>query len=257
MEIKIDDYNIKYKITGNAGSYVIILQGWGTKHELYDVIANSINGKYKVVQFDFPGFGGSDEPRQAWSVDEFTDFFIKFVQALGIKKATLIGHSFGGRVIIKLVNRANLPFEVDRIVLIDSAGIKPKKTLVQKIKILKYKVLKKFLNTGVAQKIAADRIEKWRGKQGSEDYRNASDIMKQCLVKAVNEDLTKLLPSIKQEVLLVWGELDTATPISDAHTMEELIKNSGLAEIKSAGHFCFLEQSAIFTRIMHSYFEIN
>ena len=82
-------------------------------------------------------------------------------------------------------------------------------------------------------------------------------MMKQCMVKAVNEDLTDLLHKIKVETLLIWGENDTATPIADAKKMEELIPNAGLAVIANAGHFCFLEQRVIFDRIMKSYFKIG
>ena len=81
-------------------------------------------------------------------------------------------------------------------------------------------------------------------------------MMKQCMVKAVNEDLTPLFSSIKQEVLLIWGDKDTATPISDAKLMEEMMPNAGLAVIKGAGHFCFLEQPVVFANIMKSYFKI-
>ena len=78
-------------------------------------------------------------------------------------------------------------------------------------------------------------------------------MMRQCMVKAVNEDLTELLPKIRQEVLLIWGDQDTATPIGDAHIMEEKIPNSGLAVIPGTGHFSFLEKPAQFRGIMEAY----
>jgi pimeloyl-ACP methyl ester carboxylesterase len=74
---------------------------------------------------------------------------------------------------------------------------------------------------------------------------------------AVNEDLTGILPGIKQETLLIWGDADTATPIGDAKIMEEKIPGSGLAVLTGAGHFSFLEQPVIFRNIMRSYFEIG
>ena len=144
MNIEIDGYNINYKISGDGPKTAVMLQGWGTHLGVYDSVAATLNSGYRFVQLDFPGFGGSDEPREAWSVDDFADFFCKFMEALEIKKATLIGHSYGGRVIIKLASREKIPFEIDRIVLIDSAGIVPKKTLKQKIKIRQYKILKKI-----------------------------------------------------------------------------------------------------------------
>lgn len=257
MEMVIDNYKIQYKESGMGEDVVVILQGWGTSMDLYDSVAASISSGYRVVQFDFPGFGKSDDPREAWAVDDYAEFFIKFMDGLNIKKATLIGHSYGGRVIIKLASRDTLPFTIHKIVLVDSAGVLPVKTPKQLRKIRRYKRLKKFYANPLIYKLFHKKIDVWKSKQGSEDYRNASPIMKQCLVKAVNEDLTHLLPSIKHETLLVWGVNDTATPLSDAHIMEEKIPNAGLAVIQNAGHFCFVEQRAIFDRIMKSFFKIG
>ena len=141
--------------------------------------------------------------------------------------------------------------------LVDSAGILPKKTFAQKMKIKRYKVLKKILNQKVVYALFPELIDDWRSRQGSEDYRNASPIMRQCLVMAVNEDLTELLPHIKQDTLLIWGDEDTATPIEDAKLMEERIPNSGLAVLEGTGHFSFFEQPIIFRNIMRSYFQVG
>lgn len=257
MEALIKQCKIQYKITGNGDNIVVILQGWGTHMGIYDTVAESISSKYRVVQLDFPGFGDSEEPKEPWAVSDYADFIVEFMKELGIEKATLLGHSYGGRVIIKLASREDLPFEIDRIVLVDSAGILPVKTPAQLKKIRRYKRLKKFYSNPLIYKLFHKPIDKWRDKQGSADYRNASPMMKQCMVKAVNEDLTDLLHKIKVETLLIWGENDTATPIADAKKMEELIPNAGLAVIANAGHFCFLEQRVIFDRIMKSYFKIG
>ncbi len=257
MNIEVDGYNMCYKITGDGDETVVMLQGWGTHLGVYDSVADAINESYRFVQFDLPGFGGSDEPREAWNVDAYADFFCKFMEALGIKKATLIGHSYGGRIIIKLATRENIPFEIQNIVLIDSAGIVPEKTFSQKMKIKRYKVLKKFLNLKVVYALFPELIDDWRSRQGSADYRNATPMMRQCLVMAVNEDLRHHLPKIKQDTLLIWGDKDTATPISDAKIMEEMIPHSGLAVIEGTGHYSFLEQPVIFRNIMRAYFRIG
>ena len=256
MNMMIDDYNICYKITGEGEETVLILQGWGTELAVYDSVAQTICSKCRVIQLDFPGFGGSDEPREPWSVDDYADFVIAFLRELKIDKVTLLGHSYGGRVIIKLASRDIIPFEIGRIVLVDSAGIIPKKTWKQKMKIRRYKILKKFVNMKLVYKICPNLVDEWRNRQGSADYRNSTPMMRACMVKAVNEDLTHLLPKIKQDTLLIWGDLDTATPISDAKKMEELIPNSGLAVIPGTGHFCFLENPRVFAGIMASYFKI-
>jgi len=256
MKINIDNYSINYKISGQ-GETVVILQGWGTSMDLYDTVANTINSRYRVIQFDFPGFGQSDEPAESWSVDDYADFVLKFLDKLGVTEASLIGHSYGGRVIIKLASRDVLPIKINKIVLIDSAGILPKKTLKQKVRIRIFKVVNRLSRTKIIQMFFKEAVDSWKSRQGSADYRNASPIMRQCLVKAVNEDLSGCLGKIKAETLLVWGDKDTATPINDAYIMEKSIPNAGLVVLKGAGHYSFLEQPYIFDRVMKSYFKIS
>ena len=124
MNIVVDGYNICYKTTGTGDKTVVILQGWGTDLGVYDSVAGVIDGsRYRVIQFDFPGFGGSDEPKEPWDVDGFADFFCRFMEVMQVKQATLIGHSYGGRVIIKLAARESIPFEITNIILIDTCAV--------------------------------------------------------------------------------------------------------------------------------------
>ena len=254
MVIEIEGLNVSYKITGTGPETAVILQGWGTNYGMYDVVANSINDKYRVVQFDFPGFGASDEPKEAWNVDGYVDFFLKLMEALDIKKASLIGHSYGGRVIIKLASRDNIPFEIEKIVLMGSAGIVPKKSFKQKLGVKKYKFLKKLFGLKFIYFLFPEIIDDWRSRQGSADYRSATPVMRNSLVMAVNEDLTHCLSKINKETLLIWGDKDTATPIGDAKIMEEKIKGSGLVVLEGGTHYCFLEQPQKFTGVMRAFF---
>ena len=259
MVTKINGIDIAYKISGpeDAKETAVMLQGWGTDMTLYDSVADAVSDTFRVVQFDLPGFGSSEEPPEAWNVEAYCGFFCDFMDSLGIKKTALIGHSYGGRVIIKLAARESLPFEIDRIVLIDSAGIMPKRSFSYKLKVRRYKILKKILNTKLVYDLFPELINDWRSRQGSADYRNASPVMRACLVMAVNEDLTELLPKVRQDTLLIWGSLDPDTPLADAKVMEEKIPSSGLAVIEGAGHFSFLEKPLVFRSIMQSYFQIG
>ena len=253
MRISIDGYKVEYKITGDGPETLVILQGWGTNLELYDSVAAMVSDRYRVVQLDLPGFGASDEPREPWSVDDFGDFFLKFLKELSIDRTSLLGHSYGGRVIIKLAAREDLPLQIEKIVLVDSAGIMPKRSNDQKFRVWKYKFLKKLAALRISQALCPELIEDWRSRQGSEDYRNATPVMRACLVIAVNEDLQEQLKRIRQDTLLIWGDKDTATPISDAKRMDELIPESGLAVIPGTGHYCFLEQPETFRLILRAY----
>ena len=253
MRISIDGYNVEYKITGEGPRTLVILQGWGTNMGMYDSVAAMVSDRYRVVQIDLPGFGASDEPREPWAVDDFADFFLKFLDVMQIRELSLLGHSYGGRIIIKLAAREALPVRIEKIVLVDSAGIMPQRDNSQKFRVYKYKFLKRLANLRISQALCPELIEEWRSRQGSEDYRNATPVMRACLVIAVNEDLQEQLRLIKQDTLLVWGDKDTATPLSDGKRMEELIPESGLAVIPGVGHYSFLEAPETFRLILRAY----
>lgn len=84
---------------------------------------------------------------------------------------------------------------------------------------------------------------------GSRDYRNAGKL-RGTFVKVVNEDLRQYLPHIKSPVLLVWGELDRETPVSDGRLMKDLIPHAQLNVIQGAGHHCFLDDPEAFLKII-------
>lgn len=252
MNMKINGIDVNYFLMGEKtdNEAVVMLHGWGANIELFKSSAAFISEKYQVAAPDMPGFGETPEPPSAWKVDDYTDFVIEFIKRLGLKKVILLGHSFGGRVIIKAVTRKDLPFEVTRIILVDAAGIRPEKTPEQ---LKKEKLMKagKRLLSGTPR-----LLNKLQSFVGSQDYKAASPLMKEILVNVVNEDLTELLPHIKQETLLIWGTLDTATPIGDAEKMEKLIPDAGLARIEGAGHYSFLENPIVFEAVLESYLEL-
>ena len=255
----ISDLDINYKISGpeKAAHTLVVLQGWGTSMEIYDSVAAAVNDKYRVVQFDLPGFGASDEPKEPWNVDAYADFFCSFMEELGIKKAVLFGHSYGGRIIIKLAAREDLPFEIEKIVLADSAGVMPERTASQKFKVRMYKIKRNFLMSKPVHRMFPEVIDYWMSKQGSADYRAASPMMKKCLVMAVNEDLQDIMPLVKQDTLLVWGDLDTDTPISDAHKMEEKMPNAALVVLEGTDHYSFLYKPVEFRNILRAFLGIG
>lgn len=252
----VNGININYVEKGE-GELIVVLHGWGSNIGLHANMIELFSKKYKAVAMDMPGFGQSEEPPSAWCVDDYVQFVIDFLADYKDKKIMFLGHSFGGRVIIKLCSRTDLPFEVSRVMLVDSAGILPPRTNKKSWRTRYYKLGKWFLSTRLMQKLAPDALENFRKKMGSADYAAASPLMRQVLVKVVNEDLEPLLPNIKCPALLVWGVNDTATPLSDGEKMEKLIPDAGLVKLENAGHYSFLEQQFIFNRVMCSFLKIE
>ncbi len=255
MNINLHGLNINYICEGE-GECVVLLHGWGSNITLFKGMTELLKTKYKVIALDMPGFGHSDEPPVPWCVEDYADFIIEFLSKFDVKSATFLGHSFGGRVIIKLFEKGNLPFSIPKVILVDSAGVKPKKTVSQKIKIATFKTGKKLLKTRVMQNLFPDALDKLASKSGSADYRAASPVMRQTMVKVVNEDLTHAFCKVTAPTLLIWGENDTATPVSDALIMERLMPDAGKVILKNCGHYSFIDDSYTFLKVLASFMNI-
>ena len=241
MVKKIDGISVNY-IDEGEGETVLLLHGWGANITLYQSIVDTLKQGRRVLALGMPGFGKTPEPERPWCVDDYVDFVLKFILSFNLEKISVVVHSFGGRVFFKMNAKENLPFTIERAVLIDSAGILPKKTVGQKVSLRCYKIGRAFMSTKVMHFLYPDAVEDMRRKRGSSDYNSATPLMRDTLVKVVNEDLEPLIHLVKCPTLLIWGDLDTATPIEDARRMEELIADAGLVVCEGAGHFSYAEQ---------------
>lgn len=242
----IDNQTVACKETGTADACMVILQGWGTTFSLYDGIAAHLAQRYRVVQLDLPGFGASPEPDEPWTVAQYADFTCSFIESLGMESVSILAHSFGGRIVFELTARDELPFSLERLTLVDVAGIVREKTQAEKSKVARYKMLRRLADIPAVHAMFPDLIDDWRSRQGSRDYRNASPLMKRVLVQAVNYDQRDLMGSISCPAHLIWGEDDQDTPLAFAQTMHGLIGGSTLAIVPNAGHFPFAENPDAF-----------
>ncbi len=240
---KIDDIPVNYIEKGN-GEAVLLLHGWGANITLYQGIIDTLAKGRRVIALDMPGFGKTPEPPGPWCVDDYVDFVLKFIETFEVERISIVVHSFGGRVFFKMNSRKDLPFTIEKAVLIDSAGILPKKTLKQKISLRCYKIGRAVMSTRVLHFLYPDAVDDMRRRRGSADYNNATPTMRATLVKVVNEDLEPFIRLVKCPTLLIWGDRDTATPLADGKRMEELIPDAGLVVCEGAGHFSFAEQAA-------------
>ena len=198
---------------------VCFLHGWGRSSQDFYLISQS----YDYINFDLPGFGKSQEPETSMNPKEYAEYINQFIPN---SVETVVGHSFGGRVAVHLSGLRNF----EKLILIGVPLIK-KQTSSGKLSILNfYKSLNRF---GI---LSNDKIEKIKKKKGSYDYRNSQGIMRENLVKAVNDDLSKELENIKSKVHLIWGSEDKEVPIDIAKEANKKIKKSNLHILEGQGH---------------------
>lgn len=231
---------------------VVLLHGWGCSIQTMLPIYRYLAPNYPVYALDFPGCGGSDPPPVPWGVGEYVQLVLDWLDALQVERATFIGHSHGGRVSLMLAARH--PERVKRLVLVDSAGIRAPRNFRYYRRVYFYKVAKRVIALpGIRCYQPALRKGLMR-LLGAEDYGSVPPgVMQATFVKLVNEDLRPLLKSIKAPSLLIWGENDQDTPVSDGKIMEQEIPDAGLVVFKGAGHFSYLDSFPQFCAMISSF----
>ena len=251
-EIIIDGLKIAYEESGpDEGKPVVLLHGWGCTHHTVKFIASCLNDKMKVFSIDLPGHGASDEPSEVWDSFDFANLLNKFINSFHLEKPSLIGHSFGGRTIIAFASS----HKSHKIVLVDAAGIKPRRPLKYYYKVYSYKLIKKLSKFFMSEENYKKSMERILQKRGSADYKSSTPKMRQIMSRCVNQDLKKELRLIESPTLLVWGEEDTATPLNDAKTMEKLIPDAGLVSFPGCGHYSFLDNPGGFRGVIREFFK--
>ncbi len=252
MQIKINKWNINYEVIGE-GNPIVLLHGWLTDLESMRPLTTNLSQKFKIYLVDVVGFGKSDLPEEPLTTNDFGEFLCEFIKKLEIKNPILIGHSNGGRIIINAVGRGLV--KPKKIVLIDSAGLKPKRTFGYYLKIGFFKTGKMFLNLLPNTKAVEEFRKKLRGKVGSSDYQASATVLKDTMKIILNEDQRPMLKNINVPTLLIWGAQDTATPISDAKEIEKTIPNCGLVEYPYGTHFSYLENIENCKAVLDEFFK--
>jgi pimeloyl-ACP methyl ester carboxylesterase len=203
---------------GESPAKVLALHGWGRTRADWNA---TLRG-YDALALDLPGFGATPAPDSGWSTTEYAGWVRECLgdtARSGGDRPVLVGHSFGGRVAVRLA--ATNPELVRGIVLTGVPLLRPQ-TAAEK-PALGFRALR-FLNKW--HFISNDQMEKARRKRGSADYRAAEGEMREVLVKAVNEDYADALDALASNglpVAMVWGEHDTAAPTAMAEQARDRI----------------------------------
>ena len=252
--MNLDVEKLNYIVEGQ-GKDIIILHGWGGSIITVLPIVNILKDKFRVHAIDLPGFGESEEPKEPIDSFEYTNIIKAYMDKMEIKKAILIGHSFGGKLSIILGHK--YPELVQKIILVNSAGLIPKRSPIYYIKIYSFKTLRFIYKHFFFWLKDEAKLEKFYKKFGSTDYKDSSGVMRKILVTVVNENLLHLLGDIKAPTLLIWGDQDTATPLYMGKIMEKNIKDSGLVILEGTGHYSYLDDYQKFTVILRNFLKYD
>lgn len=241
MKILVEGQLLEYKDEGK-GRVVVLLHGWGASLATFDELSKNLATRFRVIRFDFPGFGASPKPADSWGVGEYATLLGALIKKLKIDDVyAVIGHSFGGRVIIKGKDMGVL--KPEKVVLIGSAGVKPERTARKALFGVVAKSGKALTAIPGLKALRPALRKRLYGVAGSTDYLAAQN-MRQIFLNTINEDLLPLVHSITQPALLIWGEDDHETPVGDAQKIVKELSDARLMVIPGAGHFVYLDDPA-------------
>ena len=220
---------VHYIRYGNStGKSLVFLHGWGQNIEMMKKVGDNFSD-CDVIIIDFPGHGLSEEPKEVLTLYDITDMVHSLLEELKVKNPVLIGHSFGGKIALIYASIYN----IDKLVLFGSPFKIKKNPDSLKVRFLK----------GVKRLPGMGKISEFAKKHmGSTDYRNASPIMREILVKHVNEDITELVKKIKCPTIIIWGDRDEAVSLSDAYELSDYIKDSAVIVYDGCTHYAYLER---------------
>ena len=256
-QILIDELNINYKINGDKSAKsrrVLILHGWGGSSDSWvDVQSELAKAGYYVLCPDLPGFGKSDTPKKAWSVTRYVNFVLDFTDTLNFKKFYIIGHSFGGRITIKMASEHQN--RLKKIVLCDPAGIKMKLDFKTEIIRLLAEIGNSIFDLRYLRvfKDAVRSIFYFFLRR--KDYVKAEHIMRETMKIVLEEDLSLYLPKITNRTLIIWGEIDKIVPLKIAYIFKNKISSSELKILPKIGHSPNLEIPKELSKIIIKFLE--
>ena len=267
--VNVDGARVHYQEFGDAAKPpMILIHGYTASVYVWKTAAPMLaEAGFHVIAIDLLGFGYSEKP--SWfdySIQSQARMVSRFMNRLGIGRATLVGSSYGGAVALNLT--LDNPESVEKLVLVDAVcNDEPKNHPVLKLAAIPgigealtpflcdSKFFMKVRMQGTLAKanhamITRDRIESIiRPLHAADGHRSVLATSRNWRAQRLERDAHL----INQQTLIIWGEEDKVIPIKNGYMLHEEILNSRFVILKNCGHVPQEEKSEIFTALVSEF----
>jgi 2-hydroxy-6-oxonona-2,4-dienedioate hydrolase len=227
-----------------AGPPLVLIHGLGGDADEWIFCMKELSSSNRVVVIDLPGFGRSDKPMIHYSIDGFVEMLERFLSALAIERASLVGSSLGGWVAaafaLKFAERT------ERLILVDAAGMQSEAPeLPIDLRVSTHQHMRDVLSmmfydqTFVTEELVDLAYE---GHLRRQDGYTIDSVLQN--FKDKREWLDERIAELKVPTLILWGEQDAMIPVSVSDTFHRLIKGSVREIIPQCGHLPAIEKPA-------------
>lgn len=258
--IDLEGHSTHYLEKGE-GKPVILIHGFYYDSYMWSKNMDALAKKFKVYALDLWGFGYSTREPMDYGYPLYVDQVLKFMDALDIEKASLIGQSMGGGICILISCQHRK--RVNRIILVDPAGLPNPLPLIGKIANLP--TVGEFLfglNGNFVRKMTMKSTFIYDKRFITDSYfesvtrfhkiKGTTRVLLKILRKQFFDTLSDEIHKLGQldvPILIVWGRQDKAIPVERGQQMHEILKTSQLEILDQAGHCPHQEQSERFNRL--------
>lgn len=245
MQTVVSGVLTSYRTFGRGNKKnILILHGWGQSSKNWEYIGRALSKNYNVFLLDLPGFGDSSIPEAPFNTEDYSNFVRQFIKKIIKRKIILIGHSFGGKIAIKLASKN--PADIEKLFLISPSGIESR-SVITNLKIILAKIIKIALFW--APKNFKNLLLQ---KFGSRDYVNSGE-MKETFIKTVKEMVVDDAKSIRVPTIIIWGENDEEVDLKNSKKLKQLIDISILRVVWGQGHSVNIESPDKLLAILNDY----
>lgn len=227
------------RIGRDGAPWVVFAHGWARSHRDFIPVAEMLAPVAQSLLLDLPGFGTTPRPESNWGTEDYAAYLTEHLgQSFGIDRFIWVGHSFGGRVGLRMAAMPALGLR--HLVIVAGAGVPRQRTTWEQWRgswrATQFRRLK-------AQARSEEELVALESRFGSPDYVASRDLgLRDIFVKTVAENQTRTARAITVPTTLIYGGRDTETPPEIGRRLHRLIKGSSYIECPDFGHISILDR---------------
>jgi pimeloyl-ACP methyl ester carboxylesterase len=225
---------------------IIFIHGFSSNVHTWEYYLQELGKSYPIVAFDIPGFGFSSKPEISYTREGFVEILDKLVNYYKFNYVILIGNSMGGEISLRY--SLKYPNKVKKLVLIDSAGLIPRKELpvfLQKGVVffaenfnfvfrnrfaISYMLKSAFYNKDVVDERKVDLYYYPLKTAGG------INAHKSLLRSTYNQITKEEMNALQIPTLIIWGQNDTWISLKYGYEFKNSLPNSQLIILPECGH---------------------
>ena len=268
QEVRIHGHTVTYHRMG-AGPAIVLLHGITSSSRTWKEVMPRLAERHTVIAPDLLGHGRSAKPRGDYSLGGYASGVRDLLAVLGVRRATVVGHSLGGGVAMQFAYQ--FPGRLERLVLVDSGGLGEDVGLFLRAATLPGSELVLPLLFGPVPRRAGAAVRRLLARVGMRGDANLRGVLegfeslgdrdaRRAFVHTARSVIDprgqrvdardRLYLAADVPTLLVWGDRDPIIPVAHGHAAHRLMPGSRLEIVSGAGHFPFYDDPDRFTEIL-------